>query len=148
MRGYIAGPMAGFPDFNYRAFYGAEAALDLGGWRVVNPARLDAHGVEDFGVDYEALTVTASSRAAFLKRDFEWLVRCDAIFMLPGWESSKGANAELLVARMTGMEVFVLEWDHVEEWWVWFPAPRLAAWSGLVREHLTEVQNESDWGTA
>lgn len=32
--------------------------------------------------------------ASFLDGDLEILRRCDAVFMVPGWEGSKGASAE------------------------------------------------------
>ncbi len=140
MRAYIAGPMAGHDGFNYQAFYGAEAALDLAGWRVVNPARLDGDFTVREGVDDVKATVTPLARAAFLKRDFEWLAKCDAIFMLPGWESSTGANAELFVAHVTGLDVFVLEWTG--SWWEWSEAPVLRPLWGAIAKHVVDVQVE------
>lgn len=37
---YIAGPMTGIPNYNFEAFFAAEAALLEQGYRVLNPARL------------------------------------------------------------------------------------------------------------
>ena len=139
MRGYIAGPMAGIEGFNSKAFYGAEAALSLAGWEVVNPARF---GDDSSGVDHQALTVSPGARAWFLKRDLGFLVDCDAIFMLYGWEASAGANVELTVAQAVGMPVFILEWDSAEGWWYWRAAPTLSPMSGEVRRHIALVQKE------
>lgn len=36
----------------------------------------------------------------------DWLKRCDAIFLTPGWEQSKGSLAELETARKLGMPEF------------------------------------------
>jgi hypothetical protein len=36
----------------------------------------------------------------------EMIQRCDAIFMLDNWKSSKGANIELIEARSIGLPVF------------------------------------------
>src|SRR5262245_23383467 len=38
---YIAGPMRGYPSYNFPAFDEAEAALTAGGWRVLSPAAMD-----------------------------------------------------------------------------------------------------------
>jgi hypothetical protein len=37
------------------------------------------------------------------------LVECDAVALLPGWASSKGANLEYQVACGLGMEIRYLE---------------------------------------
>lgn len=42
----------------------------------------------------------------WLSRDTTILRRCDAMFLVPGWESSKGANKELAVARRNAIPVF------------------------------------------
>ena len=40
------------------------------------------------------------------KFDLEWLHSCDAIFMLPNWESSTGAKLELSKAKGWFLDVF------------------------------------------
>ena len=42
----------------------------------------------------------------FLPGDLEILRRCDAIYMLKGWEQSEGAMAELKLAKETGLEIY------------------------------------------
>jgi hypothetical protein len=42
---------------------------------------------------------------AFLDGDIEILSRCDAIYMLPGWEQSEGARSEYAHALLHGIEV-------------------------------------------
>ena len=41
----------------------------------------------------------------FLKGDLAILERCDLIVMIPGWEKSMGATAELEFAKSRGLEV-------------------------------------------
>jgi hypothetical protein len=43
----------------------------------------------------------------FLRGGLEMLRRCDAIVMVPGWENSTGAKAELAEAVRLGLEVIM-----------------------------------------
>ena len=43
----------------------------------------------------------------FLTGDLAIMARCDAIVMIPGWQSSPGACAELERATELGIEVFI-----------------------------------------
>lgn len=94
---YIAGQMAGLPDLNFPAFYAAEKRLEAAGWKPVNPARFNHVFVEPKGRLLDA--VCESERAA--------IPHLDAIYLLKGWEKSKGAKRELLVALQHDLEVIV-----------------------------------------
>lgn len=101
-RVYIAGPMTGLPEYNYPAFFAAEDRFVAAGWEVLNPARHDVSWItEDMDPD--------EVRAAFMKIDIEDVMRADAIALLPGWEASKGAKAELAVARVLLKEILNAE---------------------------------------
>lgn len=43
---------------------------------------------------------------AFIEGDLEIVKRCDAIYMLRGWEQSRGAKRELEIAIETGLKVY------------------------------------------
>ena len=102
MRIYIAGPMRGREFYNFPAFHEAEQHLKDLGYDVVSPARLDieagfmmSHLPEDHdwsemppGMDYEET----------MARDLAALDTCDAIYMLRGWTTSKGARREQMHA--------------------------------------------------
>lgn len=90
---YIAGPMTGLPDLNFPAFNAAADALRTQGWHVENPA---AHGVID-GAQWED----------YLAYDITRLGTCGAIYLLPGWEKSKGATLEAHIAKMLGLQVLL-----------------------------------------
>lgn len=45
----------------------------------------------------------------FVDRDLEIVSRCDAIYMLPGWEKSEGAIRELTEAKKDGLEIYYAE---------------------------------------
>ena len=42
---------------------------------------------------------------AFMEGDLEILARCDAIYMLKGWEESEGARQELALAESLELEI-------------------------------------------
>jgi hypothetical protein len=94
---YLAGPMSGYPEWNFPAFMAAEDYVRLLRVGVVNPARAFG-GKTD--IDWHICLSLCVRR----------LVReCDQIWMLPGWTKSRGAVIEHLVARGLGLEVNYLD---------------------------------------
>lgn len=89
---YIAGPMTGLPEFNYPLFNRVAAELRARGVEVRNPAENDG-GSADKQWDF------------YIRLGLRQLLECDEIMLLPGWESSKGAQLELSVAEALGMTV-------------------------------------------
>lgn len=96
---YIAGPMRGYPRYNFDAFMEAEARLKEQGWHVLNPAAVDLAE----GFDPDTAVVTPEMMAVFIKRDLDMLQQADAIALLPGFEKSKGAMAEMALAVWRGI---------------------------------------------
>lgn len=100
MKIYIAGPMTGYPEFNFPAFHTAEYTLSKQGWTVFNPAKKDAEkDLAGFatGDAKEAIAKGFDFREAFLW-DVARVIESDAIYMLRGWHGSPGAFAEHAVA--------------------------------------------------
>ena len=89
---YLSGPMTGLPDFNRPAFHAAAAALREQGHVVINPAEVDL-GPDATWVDYMRVHLAEIAR------------RVTQVFVLPGWESSRGAQLEVHVARSLGLPV-------------------------------------------
>ena len=86
---YIAGPMAGMPNNNFPAFHAAADKLRADGWLPVNPVYYNAvFGKEPTGKLLDACCESELAAIPFL----------DAIYLLKGWNKSKGARRELLVA--------------------------------------------------
>ena len=47
----------------------------------------------------------------YLVGDLEFISRCDAVIMLPGWEQSRGSCAEFAFAHWLGLPV--VEWPYI-----------------------------------
>lgn len=106
---YIGGPMRGFEGYNFPAFDAAAEKLFNEGWYPVNPADVDrdcGYYPEEFpaGHNWNEVPEGMDLRDV-VRRDLDELVGCEAIFLLKGWEKSKGAKAELAVAIWLGLEI-------------------------------------------
>jgi len=109
---YVAGPMRGFPEFNFPAFHAAAKKLREEGHTVFSPAEKDeeVHGKE-FSKQFktgslEDVTALGFSLRRALGDDLEWICKeADGVYLLKGWEKSKGANAEKATAEALGLVV-------------------------------------------
>ena len=94
---YIAGPMTGYENYNFAAFDAAKDWLFnvYGMESVISPADMDRElGIEpDANGDIENFDYRAA-----IKRCCLAVCECDSIYMLAGWENSKGARAEHAIA--------------------------------------------------
>ena len=101
---YIAGPMSGYPEFNFPAFFSAQEKLEAEGWTVFNPAAKETEKEVQKDVSFASgdNTVLVSNgwdyKTAFMW-DCDKVINGDAIYMLPGWEKSAGASAEHAIAK-------------------------------------------------
>lgn len=111
-KAYIAGPMRGYPEFNFPAFFEAQERLEECGWLTVSPAERDTKGgFETAGLTgHEDLSELGFDLRDALAWDLDQIAReCDAVVVLPGWEDSKGANAEVATAKALGLRVATLD---------------------------------------
>ena len=107
---YIAGPMTGYPDFNFDAFFEVAEAFEEGGWLVYNPAQRD---LDMWGTMEGIKEAFEEDREAAIRECLLWDLSsicqfCDAIAMLPGWEKSFGAKAEHATAVALGLQIIYL----------------------------------------
>lgn len=116
MKIYLAGAMRGIKEFNFPAFYAAAALLKDQGHEVFNPAARDN---ERHGKDIGAGNMTGDEKIAqaehgfslreALRDDTQFIcMEAEAIALLPGWEKSKGAKAELALSEALGHQVIYL----------------------------------------
>ena len=101
---YIAGPMTGYPEFNFPAFFAAQAQFEAEGWTVWNPAAKDSESAVEADSSFASGDAKALVANGWDWQDaFEWdcikVLRSDAIYLIPGWEKSTGARAEWAVAQ-------------------------------------------------
>ena len=113
---YLAGPMRGYPEFNFPAFHAAARMLREAGHHVFSPAEKD---IERHGKDISADNATGDVKEATEKHGFSlrdalhddmvWICKhATAIALLPGWENSNGANAEHALAKALGLHFIYL----------------------------------------
>jgi hypothetical protein len=101
MKIYIAGPMKGKPNENRKAFSDAKAYMLANNntgpkLEVINPHDLTMNLDTHYMGEDEAYQTC-------MRIDIKCLVTCDAIYMLKGWEHSKGARLEHEIAKAIGL---------------------------------------------
>lgn len=90
---YISGAITGTSDYMKR-FSQAQVELMKLGYSVINPAAVNAMLPED------------TTWEQYMDMSMTMLSMADGIYMLDGWENSKGANMELEKARALGLTVY------------------------------------------
>lgn len=95
---YISGPITGIDFGNRFAFSCARSALELCGYEAVDPSEVQ--------LDDEA------SWSDYMRADLKLLLDCDFIYMLEGWEDSKGARLERELAENLGIEEIDIDQEY------------------------------------
>lgn len=88
---YIAGKMTGLPDFGRKAFAEAEKKLTAEGHTALNPAWMP----------------TNLPRECYMPICLSMINAAEAVYLLDGWEDSKGATIEKLYAEYHGKKVLM-----------------------------------------
>lgn len=104
-KAYIAGPMRGHPQSNFPAFDRAAALGRSLGWEIISPAEMDRAAGDN--AEAEPLPFNGGSpevNRRFARRDVEEIMSLraengDVIALLPGWQTSTAAPAEVALAR-------------------------------------------------
>lgn len=120
-RVYIAGPISAeigvSMERKIQRFHRAADHLDSLGYEPVNPLTVETDTClgdcnPDQHVGQEG--VPTHGWACFMRHDLRALLTCDAILLLPEWESSKGARLEAKIAQALGMTKMVAELEEDE----------------------------------
>lgn len=112
---YIAGPMRGYEQSNFPAFFAAEEALADLGYNVFNPARNDVnHGFDPR--DPKSRDMSEFSMNEAMTWDLEKVLESDFVVLLEGWESSVGVAAEVAAARACGIPTITIA-DFINGTW-------------------------------
>lgn len=85
---YISGQMTGIKDFNAPAF---------------EKAYFDLQNADHFPI-MPASYIDGKTYQEYLRDDLKLLLDCDGIYMLDGWQESKGAKIEHMVALACGID--------------------------------------------
>ena len=102
MKVYISGPITGTEDFMER-FQEAEDKLKAQGHMVYNPAHANSFMPE------------GTSHEEYMKVSFALLDIADTIYLLNGWQQSRGANQEYGYALAKGYKIWKEEQIKDEE---------------------------------
>lgn len=87
---YIAGPMSGYPNYNYDAFFSVEDRLRRGGYTNINNPAKHFNGKQDLPWEQ------------YLSAAIQSVMESEAIIVLPGWTHSPGARLEIAIATVMG----------------------------------------------
>lgn len=97
---YLAGPMRGYPRYNFDEFFRARTVLRQ--WHIVRcPAERDELGGFDPDGPLDGFNLPGALHQCFLD-----VLDTDGVVLLDGWEKSEGARAEALVAQLTGKRLW------------------------------------------
>lgn len=105
---YLAGPMSGYPQFNFPAFQAAAWALRMQGYPIISPHEEDPPeiqvrawnsptGTEPLGAEGEAVWGDRLAHDVKLISNGVY-----GLIMLPHWGESKGACLEATVGLLSG----------------------------------------------
>jgi len=100
LRVYISGPITGVPD-HVEKFEAAFVALSRTGHNPVSPV--------DIGRALKYRMGREPTWEEYMREDIKVLMNCDGIYMLDGWNKSKGAGVEKELAEELDIKEITLE---------------------------------------
>lgn len=113
MKYYLAGPMSGYPKYNFPNFDLACKDLRIREMEILSPHEIN-HGENENtrgSLPYEH----------YLKAGLKLLLECDSIILLPGWEYSNGAVLEMKVATRLNYSRYTYD-PKTQHLRIWIPS--------------------------
>ena len=105
-RFYISGPISNNSDF-VEDFERAKRNIAIWAIDIGVDYGIDADDIEIISpVEMARVLPESFSYEDYMAVDMFLLTKCDAIYMISGYEKSKGALAELLMAKSMGLEIY------------------------------------------
>lgn len=126
MKIYISGKITGMDlSESKELFARAENILMIKGWKVKNPHK------------FQFDTSNGERWEMYMRVCIKELCDCDAIYLLPNWMSSEGAQWELNIARRLGLRIFNGSVDRVPK-----PSELTSDFSGInaVQDGVSKIE--------
>jgi|SRR5699024_10362310 len=98
MVGVVHGKMTGLPDYNRPKFNEVEQILTEIGYTVYNPANIE------FQLKKEMPHTTLEWKD-YMREALKMMLNCNSIFVIKGYETSKGANIEIELAKKLELNI-------------------------------------------
>jgi len=105
---YISGPISGLQNGNFDKFDLAQKELEKQGYIVVNPHEINKELYQKWASKLDDISQSTQDEIwrDFMKSDIRHLTLCSCVFVLDGWEDSRGSRIEIFLAQKLGMKVY------------------------------------------
>ena len=112
-RAYLAGPMRGYPRYNFDAFETATFWLRSQRWEIISPAEIDL----ELGLNPDLALPDWFTIETAMQRDLHEITHplVDSIIFLPGWVKSEGSKREARTAMDCGRTCYFYQPEGVYE---------------------------------
>lgn len=114
---YISAPISGTVDEGAEMFRLGDQLAKQNGWSTVLPPDIPPYSHRGSCPPARRGPGREHGDACYLRNDFQELLTCDAILLMPGWIGSYGCREEFGIAAASGLACFVavqraidLEW--------------------------------------